>query len=298
KGRDASPEEVKIQKEEGSQARLSVQFPVDRFQKFVYPALGSSDSSFSMQGRDAGFLSRIFGGGVIRVSGRGRGHEVWADITIRVPAQAELIVDHGLGRIKASGVEGDLQLNIHSGALKASNVQGEIRLNTGSGSVAVEDVDGRVKIGTGSGGVKLIQVKGSEIRVNTGSGSVTARGVEADRLMLGTGSGSIRAENIQASGATVETGSGSVTLLLSKMGAGRFKVGTGSGSIRLGLPHEASARVRAETGSGGIHLDLDEVRLNGPFAPHDHELSFTVGEGEADIKLETGGGAIRIARNE
>ena len=44
----------------------------------------------------------------IEISGRGSGAEVWADVVVRVPRGRVLELDHGVGEVSASGVEGEL----------------------------------------------------------------------------------------------------------------------------------------------------------------------------------------------
>jgi DUF4097 and DUF4098 domain-containing protein YvlB len=93
--------------------------------------------------------------------------------------------------------------------------------------------------------------------------------------------------------ADIDTGSGAVTLELDRMGAGTFRIDTGSGSITLRVPPDASAEVDAETGSGGIDLDVGEVQVR---RMERDEASFVIGDGRAQVSLDTGSGRIRVTR--
>jgi DUF4097 and DUF4098 domain-containing protein YvlB len=109
-----------------------------------------------------------------------------------------------------------------------------------------------------------------------------------------TGSGSVTASRIRADGANIDTGSGSISLELESMGRGDYNLDTGSGRITLALPYDASADVEASSGNGGIDVDLDDgVRMR-----HEErdEVAFSIGGGDASVRLDTGSGGIRIVR--
>ena len=75
------------------------------------------------------------------------------------------------------------------------------------------------------------------------------------------------------------------------MGDGRYEIDTGSGSIDLGLPRDASAILRAATGNGTISWKLSDVKIR---RKERDDVILRIGDGAADLRLDTGSGAIRI----
>jgi lia operon protein LiaG len=280
RGDDAEDGLLNFVVEKGSKSSLAVQYPTEKYTKYVYPPLGRMSNTSISWGNaretNGSWLKKVFSGAFgdrIKVSGRGSGLEVWADITIRVPEGASLTMKNGVGKVFATNVEGNLVLDTSSGAVKAESIRGDLLVDTGSGSVNVSDVRGNLLVDTGSGGVRVNGVKG-DLNIDTGSGSVKARRIESDE-------------------AKIDTGSGSVVLELDRMGTGDFVVDTGSGSVELILPSDASARIVADTGSGGIRNRIDDARIR---HKDRDRLEMTVGDGEAKVLLDTGSGSVTISR--
>ncbi|MBU0741178.1 DUF4097 domain-containing protein [bacterium] len=298
RGDDASREHIEIEVDEGREALVRVVFPVGRERRYVYPPLGRGKSTitFDNDGDAAsswfGKVVRGFKGDKITVAGRGKGLEVWADVTVRVPRDRAADVRLGVGEIEAEGVAGDLVLDINSGPVSARRIRGSVLGDTGSGSVDFSDIEGNVDADTGSGGVTIARCRGDRIHADTGSGSVHVEDVECGKLHIDTGSGGVTAARVKTDAAHIDTGSGRVKLQLLRMGRGKFIVDTGSGGIDLVLPRGASAEVTADTGSGGITVDLPGVETG---RKKRDELRFTIGDGDARVILDTGSGGIRIS---
>jgi len=291
-GSDATPDRVRVEIDDGRKAEVNIRFPLDESKHYVYPK-ASGETSFSID--DGGsWLAKLFGSGNIKISKSGRGLEIWADATVRVPRGKSLIVDHGAGTIVVNDVEGDLELGTHSGPIEVDDVEGSVSVDTGSGRVTVANINGNLLVDTGSGSVTVRDVRADSVHVDTGSGNVSLEGVDGSTVYVDTGSGGVKAEGIGADDLTIDTGSGSVSLQLDRMGSGSFVIDTGSGGIQLQLPENASARVSADTGSGGVRLDLaGKVRMH---HEDDDEAEFTIGDGAASITLDTGSGSIRVSQ--
>lgn len=317
-GKDATRERIKIDTKRGTAAEVSVKFPLEESTRYVYPKLGKgSRSSFmanhTKSGEHDNWWRAIVGAlhiTKIEVSGDGKGLEIWADVTVKVPKGMRLEVDHGTGRIEAANVEGDLSLDNASGNITGSDIRGSLvadtgsgnvsatritgRLSadTGSGNVTVEGAEGEVSADTGSGNVSITNASGDKVLADTGSGNVTVTGARCKLFSADTGSGNIDARDIAADEANLDTGSGGVRLTLTRMGPGPFVIDTGSGGIDLVIPSDGSARIHAETGSGTIHVDFENENVHK--VAHD-ELDFTVGEGKTSVKLDAGSGTIRVS---
>ena len=319
RGADAAEDLLRFQQTEGDDASLTIRFPVDRYDEYVYPPLGSrGKTTISYRDDNAActnesWLKRIFRSITckrVTVRGRGDGLEVWADVTIAVPDGADLKVVDRVGQVRAKDVRADLNLDTSRGAIFAADIEGDLTADTGGGAVEVDRVRGKVVIDTGSGSVTATDVTGPvldadtgsgsvelkniaarRIRVDTGSGGVAVDGAECEKLDIDTGSGGVDARGIGADRLIIDTGSGSVDLVLDRMGAGRFEVDTGSGSITLRMPPGASARVSAETGSGSIRNRLDGAEI---LHKGRGELEFKVGGGRSEVILDAGSGTVTI----
>ncbi len=299
RGKDASEDLIRIETEEGHRASVQIRFPTDEECDYVYPEMGrGSNTTFSPRerGEESSIWKRLFGWGKgacrrIHVAGRGRGLQVWADVTIKVPRESSVCVYHGVGAIVAKQIEGNLDLDSCSGPISAHGIDGDLAVDTGSGGVDVCQVTGDVKIDTGSGSVEVADCSGATISVDTGSGSVKGDRIDCRQLDIDTGSGSVRARAIRADGARIDTGSGSVRLELERMGDGRFEVDTGSGSIDLRLPPEVSARISADTGSGTITANVEDIHIR-----KSDDVSFRIGDGDTYVRLDTGSGSIHITQ--
>jgi DUF4097 and DUF4098 domain-containing protein YvlB len=317
-GADATPERITF--DQGTD-RLAVKFPIDEHTKYVYPALGRGSRtmwSIEKRHRENDWFDRLLAvatGKRIEVRGRdfGGAVEMWADVRIHVPRDAELVAHVGAGSMTARAVRGDLTLKVRSGEVLAEDIEGSLFADTGSGEVTVTRVRGDVTadtgsgsvdvqnvsdakdvvIDTGSGSVAAADIKCMALLVDTGSGDVDLAEIDVRTLKVDTGSGGVDAHGIAADEATIDTGSGSVDLDLDRMGKGRFHVDTGSGGIRVNLPDQASADFEIDTGSGGVTTDIDGVSLGKRDRNH---ARFTVGGGDADVTLSTGSGGVRVTQ--
>ncbi len=244
RGDDASRDRIdfKLKVDEGDDALLRVVFPVGKERRYVYPPLGRGKSTITFEnGGDStsswfGKVIKGLKGDKITVAGRGKGLEVWADVTIRVPSGRAADVRLGVGKIEAEGVAGDLVLDINSGPVSASRIRGSVLGDTGSGKVAFSDIEGDVDADTGSGSVKLqlLRMGHGKFIVDTGSGGI-------DLILPRDASAKV----------TADTGSGGITVDLPGVDIGRKK----RDELRFTIG-DGDSRVVLDTGSGGIRIRM------------------------------------------
>lgn len=297
RGDDATPELVQMVQQDNS---LQLVFPREKNSTYVYPALGAgtrmTTTIHEKDPEEKSWLRRTFGmlsGKRLTVRGSGNGLEVWADVTVEVPVGRKLTLRHGVGDVVAADLKADLDLESNLGIIRVDRLQGDLRADTGSGDVKCRDVQGDLDVDTGSGRVELIDCEAKLAKVDTGSGEVEVAGLSCVTLNIDTGSGGVRATSVATDEANIDTGSGDVVFQLDRMGDGRFVVDTGSGGVELVLPAGASAKIVADTGSGGV----DSQVPGAPFEKLDngtHRL--VVGDGAADVKLDTGSGSVFVSR--
>lgn len=177
------------------------------------------------------------------------------EVTLKVPAQADLDVKTGDGAIEAGAVSGRIQLSTGDGNLTASGVQGEIRLHSGDGNISATGLSGKLSADTGDGNL-----------------NVAGRFAGLD---LRSGDGRIEA--------TVETGS--------KLES-PWSVRTGDGSVSVRLPEGLGAELDANTGDGGITLDKP-VAVRGEIK--ENRVRGQLGAGGPLLSIHTGDGSIRLS---
>jgi hypothetical protein len=296
RGDDADEELVEIIEKNGRDGRVMIKFPIEEHRDYVYPGLGRhSKTTFTFKDHRGGsWIDDVLGsigGKKITVRGSGRGLELWADVTVKVPDGHKTEVLHKVGAIKATGVQGDLLLDTASGSVAIEQCEGKIVADTGSGMVEALGIRGDLRADTGSGSVLIEDFEGDEMVADTGSGRVETSDVRCSALNIDTGSGGVEAERVSAERGKIDTGSGRIRLQLDEIGEGRFVLDTGSGSVDLVLPRRPSVEVSAETGSGSIRVDVDDADYH--YRERD-EVEFVVGGGKTRIVIDTGSGSIRI----
>jgi hypothetical protein len=319
-GRDSDDLEID-RRTDGAWQLLVVRYPGDRV---VYNRLGRfSRSEFSVR-EDGTFggrnldpelgaerakanLGSMRGGERIRVSGSGSGLDAHADMQVGVPAGAAVVIHLGVGKVIATNVRGDIQIDARSASIEVSRHQGFGRFDTGSGSITLHGADGDVAMHTGSGSISAQEVRQgvlvahtgsgsvdvagldvSEMEINTGSGSVTLRDAEAPAARIVTGSGRIRAEGLGSHQFDLNTGSGSVRVALTRdVQVGRIE--TGSGSVDVAVSRDAGADITIDTGSGGINVEAVDLTVNERRRSY---LRGRIGDGNGSLRVSTGSGGV------
>jgi DUF4097 and DUF4098 domain-containing protein YvlB len=320
RGKDADVKRIEFQESQGSIGKLTIQFPVKEARRYVYPEMGNSRTNFSLSEghEDRDWISQLIASAVSdRIEVRGQSWrdalELWADVTVQVPARTKATVQLGVGHIEANDVQADLNLRVRSGPVRAEGIKGTLKIDTGSGSVEVRGTQGDLHVDTGSGEVDVSDVsEAKRIVLDTGSGSVQAAKMNADDLLVDTGSGGVDLEDVQvrdlsvdtgsggvegarigAESAKIDTGSGGVRLDLVRMGHGIFVLDTGSGGIRMRVPPDVSATFAVDTGSGDIDTDLQGITLS---KMGHGKARFKVGNGDATVSLSTGSGSVQVTQ--
>ena len=230
----------------------------------------------------------------VRITGRGRGLEAYADLRVSVPAGKRVAVHLGVGKAFVSNVDGVILVDAASADISADRTRGKLHLETGSGNVDVRDASGDVALESGSGEVTATGIRGGTERVTieTGSGDITVTGVDAAELHVETGSGNITVTGAKANDLAFETGSGDVDVALTATFNG-LSIETGSGNVTLRVPPTIGAEVDLDTGSG--EFDLGGITIQVRRLEEDH-ITGTIGDGRGRLSIETGSGNVRLVK--
>lgn len=230
----------------------------------------------------------------VRITGRGRGLEAYADLRVSVPAGKRVALHLGVGKAFVSNVDGVILVDAASADVSADRTRGALHIETGSGTVDVRDASGEVSLETGSGEVTATGLRGGTERVTieTGSGSITVTGADASQLHLETGSGDITVTGAKANELSFETGSGNVDVALTAT-FNALSIETGSGNVTLRVPPTIGAEVDLDTGSG--EFDLGGLTIQVRRLEQDH-ITGTIGDGRGRLTIETGSGNVRLVK--
>ena len=249
------------------------------------------------------------GGQRVRVAGSGNGLEAHADLRVLVPAGHDVAIHLGVGKVIASNINGDLQIDAASASVEVNRLVGFGRIDTGSGSITLRGGEGDFGLHTGSGGIRaqavrrgaLVAETGSggvelhdlnvtEMEIHTGSGSVTVASAEAPAARIRTGSGGIRAQRLGTRRFDLNTGSGSVRVeLTGDVQAGR--IDTGSGGVDVAIAPDAGAEVTIDTGSGGIDVDVPGFVVS---ESRRRFMRGRIGDGNGTLRVSTGSGGVNF----
>ncbi len=279
---------------------IMVSYPVDRYERFHYPAPGRGRTRTTAEYQD----ERI-----VVTSDDDDAVKVWVDFVIRVPQGVSADIENIAGSVSATDLGGDLTADTHFGDVTVSGGAGDVEADTGSGDVRVSDRDGDVSADTGSGDVDITDIDG-DVSADTGSGDVTVIGVEGRRVEVDTGSGDVRLERVSGS-LTADTGSGDIeaedlragAVLSADTGSGDvvlsgdmsqvedIQIDTGSGDVELNMSAAPGMRLTIDTGNGSINVDLPDLRTQ---TSRRNFFRGEVGDGSAEVNISTGNGNVRI----
>ncbi len=245
---------------------LRVEYPVDRYDEFRYPARG---------------------GGTRRSDRRDR-----KNLVVEVPAGAgKGRLETRAGAIEADRLEGNLRFETGSGAVHLSHSKGDLVGDTGSGDVIARDLQGSFRCDTGSGDCRVEAFEGDRLACDTGSGAILVSRARARTLNLDTGSGRVRLDAIEAEEVKVDTGSGPVEIEVVGDRLRRVVADTGSGAVRLRLPPQAGFEAKTNLGSGNLRCDYADAQS---ILKRREIVGCRRGDRRIDIKVDTGSGGLVI----
>jgi len=207
------------------------------------------------------------------------GKRISSDLEIRVPENSLVEVSAVSARVEIEKVFGELRLTTVSGDIEGAVYESDVQVDSVSGDVELQGDHGDVlaEIGTVSGDIELDAVSGS---------------VEA-----GSVSGDIDILNGAFERAQADTVNGDITFRSELRQGGKLEIETINGSVDVRLVGAVSARFDVETFNGRIDNCFGpESERTSRYSPG-RELSFTEGEGESRVVIETLNGAISLCRD-
>ena len=210
---------------------------------------------------------------------RNHGRDIDAEITVNVPEDSDIEVSGVSADIDIAGVNGEQSLQTVSGDVEAVDVSADIEAASVSGDVEITGTgeETETAAATVSGDVTASDIAG-EIEAESVSGDVMITGESFDRVYFETVNGDLVFSGTLASG-------------------GRIAAESVNGDVELNFDGAVSASFDIETFNGDIDYCFGpKPERTSRYAPG-LELSFTQGDGDGRVVIETLNGGVSICND-
>jgi DUF4097 and DUF4098 domain-containing protein YvlB len=211
----------------------------------------------------------------INVSASRSGAPGSVDYVISVPAWLPVRVSGTYNFVSIEGTQSDVQVETTRGDVTLKGGAGVVSLKSIEGEILVEDARGKLKLDTVNEG---ISIRGA-------AGDITATTINGDIRMLGMKAASLEATTVN--GDIIYEGA---------IADGFYRCSTHNGDITLALPENASASVSVRTYQGDMRSSFPIAADAGEAPRRGRRQTFTLGNGAAQIEMESFGGDVRIRK--
>jgi DUF4097 and DUF4098 domain-containing protein YvlB len=167
----------------------------------------------------------------------------------------------------------------------ADTMRGDVTIKGGSGTVTAKSVEGEVRVDGARGKMTLSSVN-EKIVVADASGDITAESINGRITMTGIDSKSVDASTVN----------GDIVFEGKLHDGGHYGFGTHNGNLSLGVPDNANATFTIRTYQGSFSTDLPLEGIDRADVRRGKRVTTALGNGSADVNLETFGGSIRLRK--
>ena len=198
------------------------------------------------------------------------------DYEITAPAWMPVRVEGTYNFVTIEGAQAEVYAN---------TVRGDVIIKGGTGVVTAKSVEGEVQVDGARGKINVSSVN-EKVRIANTSGDITAESVNGGITMTGMESASVDASSVN----------GTITYEGKLADNGHYSFGTHNGDIVLGLPENANATFTIRTFSGSFSSEFTLEGYNRGDAQRGRRATATLGNGRADVSVESFGGSIRLRK--
>jgi hypothetical protein len=236
----------------------------------------------------------------------------WNRSTVRVEAntsdrsQVEISTTATTVSVRTQGRHGppaEIQLRISAPpwmALNLSGVHTDVKVQGFLAPISVETVEGEVQVAGGDGIVSLRSVQGS-VKLSGAKGRLSVNSVNEDvevtrsvgEIMAETVNGEITLDAVNATTVDASTVNGDITYNGPLRNGGRYAFTTHNGDLTLTVAEATNATVAVSTFNGEFESEFP-VPLSG--TRKGKGFNFTLGNGSAQVTLESFQGTIQLIR--
>ena len=185
--------------------------------------------------------------------------------------------------IKVAGTYVFISIDGAQSEVSAETTQGDVTVKGGAGTVTAKSIMGEVSVEGARGRITASSVNES-VRVASSSGDIAAE----------SSNGNITLSQITSENVDVSTINGNVTFDGPPAARGRYRFATHNGNISVGIPESSNVTFIVRTYQGRFTSTLS---LTGPprsEVRQGRRTTYTLGNGSAEMELESFGGAITI----
>lgn len=207
---------------------------------------------------------------------RNHGRDISSELVISVPEKSSIDAAAVSADIEVDGVFGEQSLATVSGDIETESVRADIEAASVSGDVEVSGngTEADTEAATVSGDVTLVGL----------AGSVEAESVSGDVSILDGSFERVYAESVN----------GDLTFTGELRDSGRLGMESINGTVEIIFTNKVTARFDIETFNGSIKNCFGpKPERTSRYSPG-LELSFTVGNGDSRVEVETLNGSVRI----
>jgi len=216
------------------------------------------------------------GGNTVSISASGtRGPQGSVDYEITAPVWMPIKVEGTYAFVSMDGVGGEVS---------AETVNGDVIVKGGTGVITAKSIQGQVLV-DGARGKINVSTTNEKVAISNSSGEITADSINGDVTLTGMDAKSVDASTVN----------GNIVYEGKLQEGGHYTFGTHNGDIALGLPENVNATFTFRTYQGGFSSDLP-LQISRNDLQRGRRVTTTLGNGSADVSLETFGGSIRLRK--
>ena len=216
------------------------------------------------------------GSSVVSINASGHMGPASVEYEITAPAWMPLRIEGTYNFVTVEGAQAEVY---------ASTVRGDVIIKGGSGVVTAKSVEGEVQVEGARGKVNASSVN-EKVRITDTTGDIVAESVNGGITLIGIDSKSVDTTTVN----------GTITYEGRLADGGHYSFGTHNGDVILGIPENVNATCTIRTYQGRINSEFALEGYNPREAPRGRRVTATLGNGSADVSLETFGGSIRLRK--
>jgi DUF4097 and DUF4098 domain-containing protein YvlB len=197
------------------------------------------------------------------------------DYEISAPAWMPMNIEGQYDFVTVEGIQAEVLI---------TTVRGDIVLK-GTGPATAKTIEGAIEVDGARGKTTLSSVN-EDITVSGGTGDI----------VVDTTNGSITLSRLASSNVEVTTVNGDVTYEGALADKGHYSFSTHNGDITVTVPDTANATFNVRTYNGEFGASLPVKGPDTSTVRRGKRVTYTLGNGSAEVEIETFGGDIRLRR--
>jgi DUF4097 and DUF4098 domain-containing protein YvlB len=205
----------------------------------------------------------------------GAGSNGSVDYEINAPAWMPMKIEGQYDFVTIEGVQAEVSV---------TTVRGDIVLK-GVGSATAKTIEGAIEVEGARGKITLSSVN-EDVKVTGGTGDIAAD----------TTNGSITLAHVESSNVEITTVNGDVSYEGTLADKGHYSFSTHNGDITMTAPATANATFNVRTYNGEFVTSLTVKGPDTSTVRRGKRVSYTLGNGSAEVDMESFGGDIRLRR--